>query len=203
MSISRRSAFPLAFHMVRSLARAVDHAETPQMHLALLPIYTKHRKAPSDDLIASAGRALEKTYRIKTEICEAAFYEGTDDGIEVLAYLALRHERVMGVLSGPLRARTPSVPSLHDVCGYANTPSDDVRWPQTSIITMNAFWTLNAEHAKRALGVVAVHELGHNFGAWDCYDKACLMYERIDTVGTYLPSKFCRRHADGLWQYLR
>ena len=203
MRISRRESFAIMFAVARDAARAVARAETSQIQISLVPIFTKHDKAPSDDLIAGAGHALETTYRVTTHICEPEFYGGTDDGFEMLAFLGSRRERAMGVLSGPLRARTPAVSKLRNVCGYANTPSDDVEQPLTSVITMHEFWSLNAERAKRALGVVAVHELGHNFGAWDCRNPACLMCGQVDTVSMLQPSKFCETHANILWQYLR
>jgi hypothetical protein len=52
------------------------------------------------------------------------------------------------------------------------------------------------EFAQRHLQVVAVHELDHNLGAWDCMDQSCYMYGDVDISGKYLPSKFCVTHRE-------
>jgi hypothetical protein len=195
VSISRRSFLLFGAGIAWGVER--------QMQLSLLSLYTKEYKAVSSGYLTAAGTALQKTYRIVTATYDPEFYEGADEGTVLLDYLSLREGRVMGILSAPLRARSPAFSGLHNVCGNAYTPSDLHEWPRASIVTTYEFRNMAEEHAQRHLGVVAVHELGHNLGAWDCPDRSCYMYEEIDISGKYLPSRFCLTHRNLLWQYLR
>ena len=174
-----------------------------QMHLSLLPLYTKEYKPVSSEFLAAARTALEKTYRVVTAVSQPEFYNGPTEGNVMLDYLSSRDGRVIGIMSAPLRARSPNFSGLKNVCGNAYTPSDLHEWPTASIITTYEFQNMDEESARRHLGVVSVHELGHNLGAWDCTDRSCYMFGEVDVSGKYLPSKFCMTHRGLLWQYLR
>lgn len=173
------------------------------MHLSLLPLYTKQHGAVSSEFLTAISVALEKTYLLTTVACKPELYDGVLEGTPLLEYLSLREGRVMGIMSAPLRARSPSYSGLRNVCGNAYTPGELREWPRASVITMYDFRNLEQESAQRHLSVVAIHELGHNLGAWDCKDRSCYMYEEIDLSGRFLPAKFCMSHRDLLWQYLR
>jgi predicted Zn-dependent protease len=174
-----------------------------QMHLSLLPLYTKEYKPVSSGFLTAVRTALEKMYLIVTAAREPEFYKGADEANVLLDYLSLRDGRVMGIMSAPLRARSPNFSGLKNVCGNAYTPNDLHEWPAASIITTYEFRNMDEAPAQQHLGVIAVHELGHNLGAWDCTDRSCYMYGEVDISGKYLPSKFCMTHRGLLWQYLR
>jgi len=174
-----------------------------QMHLSLLPLYTKDYPAVSSDFLNAASAALQKTYRVVTASSKPEFYDGAGEGSVLLDYLAAREGRLMGVMSAPLRAMSANSSALSNVCGNAYIPNDLREWPRAAIITTYEFRNMAEDAAQRHLGVVAVHELGHNLGAWDCQDRSCYMYEEIDISGRHLPSKFCAKHRDLLWQFLR
>ena len=56
---------------------------------------------------------------------------------------------------------------------------------------------------KQWLGIVAIHEFGHNLGAWDCYRKACYMHFEIELSHGPMPRQFCKFHAELLERALR
>jgi len=177
---------------------------TPPMSVSLLPIYNKKYPPVAQEFLDAASAALEKTYIVKVNICEPEFYEGACDGNAVLQFLSTRSGRVMAAISAPVRApvRFGVKTEIMDVSGWADIPNDDRERPRGSVITTFGLWNITGE-ATAALGVVAIHELGHNFGAWDCRDNACYMNDKIHVDRGLLARGFCQKHKDLLWQYLR
>ena len=109
----------------------------------------------------------------------------------------------MGVMGGPIRARVDGASRLRYVCGFGYRPSELDQYPTVTVITTQEFNDMPQEHAAHHLGIVAIHELGHNFGAWDCNDHGCFMTKEIEWSSRMLPSRFCKHHSGLLWQYLR
>ena len=109
----------------------------------------------------------------------------------------------MGVMSGPIRARVDGASRLRYVCGFGYRPSELDQYPTVTVITTHEFNSIPQEYAAHHLGIVAIHELGHNFGAWDCNDRGCFMTKEIEWSSRTLPSRFCKHHSGLLWPYLR
>ena len=192
--------------------------------VSLVPLYTAKCKTLSPVFINAVIAALKRTYTVATSICEPELYEGADEGVVLLDYLSKRNRRVcdpessrpatngqpaertgrvMGVMSGPIRARVEGSSGLHYVCGFAYKPSALDEFPTVTVITTHEFFDIPQQYAAHHLGIVAIHELGHNFGAWDCNDRGCFMTKEIEWSSKILPSRFCKHHKELLWQYLR
>jgi hypothetical protein len=92
---------------------------------------------------------------------------------------------------------------LRNVCGFAYKPSELDEFPTVTVITTHEFFAIPQGYTAHHLGIVAIHELGHNFGAWDCNDRGCFMTKEIEWSSRILPSRFCKHHNELLWQYLR
>jgi len=195
MRISRRGVLLLGIGAAWGAER--------QFHLSLLPLYTKDYSPVSSGYLTAASTALERTYLVVTEVLKPQLYDGAAEGNVLLDNLSLLNRRVMGIMTAPLRVRSPNFSGLRNVCGNAYTPSELHEWPTASIVTTYEFQNMAEEPARRHLGAVTIHELGHNLGAWDCEDRSCFMYGEVDISGKYLPLRFCMRHKDLLWQYLR
>jgi hypothetical protein len=197
-------------------------------HVSLVPLYTAKWKTVSPLCMKTVIAALKRTYMVTTRISEPDFYEGADEGVALLDYLSKRNRdtcdpeslltaingchaasqpserrRLMGVIRGPIRARVDGSSSLRYVCGFAYTPNDLEEFPTVTVITTHEFDSLPEEYAAHHLGIVAIHELGHNFGALDCKDRGCFMTKEIEWSSKSLPSRFCKHHSGLLWQYLR
>jgi hypothetical protein len=181
--------------------------------VSLVPLYTDKWKTVSPVFINAVIAALKRTYTVTTSISEPECYEGRDEAVALLDFLSKRRVingqppeckgRAMGIMSGPIRARVDGSSSLRNVCGFAYTPNDEDEYPAVTVITNHEFNTLPEEHAAYHLGIVAIHELGHNFGAWDCNNRGCFMSKEIELSNKSLPSHFCSHHSELLWQYLR
>jgi predicted Zn-dependent protease len=210
---------------IAARSHSVLHAETRhetqcvvENRVSLVPLYTARCKTLSSVFTNTVTAALKRTYTATTDICEPEFYDGADEGAVMLDYLAKRHQhvcrpespqtserngRVMGVTGGPIRARVDGSSSLRYVCGFAYRPSELDAYPTVTVITTHEFDGIPQEYAAHRLGIVAIHELGHNFGAWDCNDRACFMSKQIEWSSRILPSRFCKHHSGLLWPYLR
>lgn len=188
-----------------SLAAAAARASTAKIHLALLPLYTEKDKPVSRDLVASVAAALERTYTVAVTIRPPERYNGAWQGNTVLEFLSQREGLTMAVASaalrGPVRSGVRS--DVIDISGWADIPNDSRERPRGSVISTFAFATLNEIQATIRLGVVGIHELGHNLGAWDCREGGCYMHEKIDLGRAMIPGGFCARHREILWPYLR
>ena len=188
-----------------SLAAGTAQASPPNVHLSLLPLYTAKDKLLSRELIASVATALERTYKVAVTIRPAECYYGVWEGNAVLDFLSGREGLIMAAASAPLRGpvRSGVRSDVIDISGWADIPNDSRERPRGSVITSFAFATLNESERTVRLGVVGIHELGHNLGAWDCREGGCYMNEKIDLGRVLIPRAFCARHREILWPYLR
>jgi hypothetical protein len=186
-------------------ASAVCASSSARISIRLLPLYNSKYAPVGRESIDAVTAALEKTYSIKVLVCKPELIDITNDANLVLDWLSQQAGRVMGVMSGPLRApvRTGIGMTVMSVLGWADVPSDDRERPRGSLITTSGLENLRERDMIETLGVVAIHELGHNLGAWDCRNGACYMNGRIDLRRSITPTAFCSEHKELLWSYLR
>lgn len=199
-SMQRREFLAFALAASRAYASA-----SGKIALSLLPLYAPKQKPVSRDVIEAVIAALNKVYLVTVKICEPQLYDGSSDGTAVLESLSPREGCVMAIMSGPLRApvRNGIHTSIRNVSGWADIPNDDRERPRGSVITTYALAGLREDDAGERIGVIAVHELGHNLGAWDCHEGLCYMNEKIDLGRVMMPRAFCKRHREMLWTFLR
>lgn len=183
----------------------VANASTRVVTLSLMPFYTTEFPPVNRDIIDAVIEALERTYVVKVKLCDAELHNDLSEGNAILDFIARKPGLVMAFLSGPLRApvRSGVHTNMISVSGWADVPNEDRERPRGSVMTA---YSLRNEHESRAaknLAVVAIHELGHNLGAWDCSNNGCYMNARIDLSANMTPRAFCDKHREILWLYLR
>jgi len=189
-----------------SLAASAAYASSSaRINVRLLPLYNSKYKPAGRESLDGVIAALNKTYLIEVRVCKPELFDITNDANLVLDWLSQREGPVMAVVSGPLRApvRTGLSTTVMNVLGWADVPSDERERPRGSVITTYGLENLRERDRTETLGVVAIHELGHNLGAWDCHNGACYMNGRIDLRRSITPTAFCSQHKELLWSYLR
>lgn len=187
-------------------ASAAAYAASPaRINFCLLPLYSPKYRPVGRELIDAVITALDKTYSIKIRICEPELFDIPDDANVVLDHLSKLPGPVMAVISGPVRApvRTGLSTTVMNVLGWADVPCDNRERPRGSLITTYGLENLRERELTETLGVVAIHELGHNLGAWDCHNGACYMNGRIELRRSITPTAFCKEHKEMLWTYLK
>jgi len=194
----------LTFTIAAGLAYA-SSSSSARINLRLLPLYNSKYTLVGRESIDAVTAALDKTYSIKILVCKPELFDITNDANLVLDQISQHDGPVMGVMSGPLRApvRTGISMTVMNVLGWADVPSDDRERPRGSLITTSGLDNLRERERDETLAVVAIHELGHNLGAWDCRNGACYMNGRIDLRRSITPTAFCSEHKELLWSYLR
>ncbi len=186
-------------------ASAVCASPLDRIRLSLLPLYSAKNEPVDKELIEGVTVALNKTYLIEVVLCPLQLFDTSNDANAVLDHISRLPGRVMAVTSGPLRApvRTGMWRTVMNVLGWADILSDDCEHPRGSVITTYGLENLRKREETEKFGVVAIHELGHNLGAWDCMNGACYMNGRIELGQSINPRAFCSKHKELLWRYLR
>jgi predicted Zn-dependent protease len=186
-------------------AAAAANATVPTGGVFLLPLYNTKFKPVAQEFMDGVSGALTRTYVTRTIICNAEFYDGPCDANAVLDFLATREGRIMAITSAPLRAPVRSGISftVTNVSGWADLPNEKRERPRGAVITTYGLWNVIQGDLAERLGVVAIHELGHNLGAWDCDDSGCYMNGKMHLSRGATPRAFCKQHRELLWTYLR
>jgi hypothetical protein len=176
----------------------------PDTKLSIVRLYDSRTQPVSRDVTKMVVAAVEETYHVTTTVCEPVLYEGRYEGNAILECLARRGALALAIANRPIEAavRNGISTGLVNVAGWGDVPSEERERPRGSVITVANF-NLRDHHAPDRLRVLAIHELGHNMGAWDCRDAACYMNSKIDLSSTVVPRVFCPSHREILWMYLR
>ena len=177
-----------------------------EAQLALLPLITPQQDKPvRSTFVDAAAVALTRVYRVSVSVRAQESFDGHYESEAILDYLAQRSEFTMAVMNTPLRAtaRTGLWSGAREVSGVGDLPNDQRARPRGSIIT--TYWLAGPSETavEHWLGIVAIHEFGHNLGAWDCNDRGCYMHYKIDLARGPIPRQFCRFHEDLLERALR
>ena len=198
--INRREFLTISLTAGAAYASPVD-----SIRLSLLPLYSSKYEPVDKELIEGVTAALNKTYLIKVDLCPPELFDASEDANAFLDYISRQPGHVMAIMTGPLRApvRTGLWRTVMNVLGWADILSDDCEHPRGSVITTYGLENLRKREETEKFGVVAIHELGHNLGAWDCTNGACYMNGRIELGRSINPRAFCSKHEELLWRYLR
>jgi|SRR5579872_4186093 len=185
-----------------ALAAGIPYASSGALiHLSLLPLFNEKYGTVSRDLLQTVSGALANVYAIDVSTCKPERFKDPGDGEAVLDSISKRQGFAMAVITAPLRV--PRRNGATNIAGWADIPNDERERPRGSVITTAGLWSARDGDVPLRLATAAVHELGHNLGAWDCTDRACYMNGKIDQGLSLAPRAFCPKHREMLSAYLR
>ena len=175
------------------------------MQLFLLPLYTRQEDPVEPACVEAAAEALRRIYTVKVIVGPPERYDGRTDTEAMLEYVGQRPELTMAVIGMRLQASSNgrSWPMGRELSGIGDLPNDSRERPRGSVITTRELVGRPERDIERWLGIVAIHEFGHNLGAWDCNDRTCFMHYAIEVAHGPVPRRFCPFHDDLLSRALR
>lgn len=163
--------------------------------LSLLPLYGRENEPVRRSYIQAAAAALMRVYRVRVVVRDPQRYDGAFESEVLLDYIGRRPDLTMAVISNPLRTPGRSLLArARYVSGIGDLPTEDRARPRGSIVTTSELEGRPSSEVERWLCVVAVHEFGHNLGAWDCNNRSCYMHYEIEFPRGSLPRQFCGFH---------